>query len=103
MNEEQRPQNERLAIVENAIGNFDKGLSRLENKIDTLLDHIEKRFPTRNEYSETVKRLESRIEDQEREVDKLRGERSKVPAWAATLISILGAIIAALLGSHFHF
>lgn len=99
---EQQPQNERVAILENAVAGIEKGLGRLENKLDTLLDSIEKKFPTRNEYAETIKRLESRLDNQAEEINKLSSDKGKVPVWATTIISVLVAVIGALIGIHFH-
>lgn len=85
--------NERIAKVEAAISSIEKGLGRLEDKLDNLLESIEKRFLPRNEYSETVKRLEARLNDHEEELKELKSKSSKVPVWAASLITFLLTLI----------
>lgn len=87
-------ENERVAKVEQAIQNIDKGFSRLEQKFDNVLAQIEKRYVSRSENSEVIKRLEERISDQD---DRIGEINTKLTRQFGYLITIAGTVVAALL------
>jgi peptidoglycan hydrolase CwlO-like protein len=83
--------NERIAVVEKAIENIEKGMSRMESKLDSLLDNIEKKYVPRTEIETTVKRLEEKIAEQTGEIREMKDRNGKVVGWLFTAIVTLGA------------
>jgi peptidoglycan hydrolase CwlO-like protein len=87
--------NERIAIVEKAIDGIEKGVSRLEQKLDNLLDNIEKKFVPRTEMDANNRRIESEMDNLRTEMKSLRDKDWKIVGFAVTVIA--AAIGSALL------
>jgi peptidoglycan hydrolase CwlO-like protein len=83
--------NERIAVVEKAVENIEKGMSRMESKLDSLLENIEKKYVPRTEMEATVKRLEERLVEQNDEIREMKDRNGKVVGWLFTAIVTLGA------------
>lgn len=90
--------NERLAKVEMAVEAIGKGLTRMETKLDNLLDNLDKRFLSRAEGNEIIRRLEAKQLEQDDEIKDLKNKSAKVVAGLVTLvITIIGAVAQAYL------
>lgn len=85
--------NERLAILEKAYEGIEKGMSRMEQKLDSLLEHIEKKFVPRSEMEATNRRLEDKIEALESHVKAIRERDWKLVGWTITTIATIGASV----------
>lgn len=79
--------NERIAVVEKAVENIEKGMSRMESKLDSLLENIEKKYVPRTEMEATIKRLEDKIDSQ----DEKMSRNGKIVGGLITAIVTLGA------------
>jgi septal ring factor EnvC (AmiA/AmiB activator) len=86
-------ENERIAVVEKAVENIEKGMSRMESKLDSLLENIEKKYVPRTEMEATVKRLEEKIDDQDVEMKAMKERNGKVVGGLVTAIVTLGAAV----------
>ena len=95
---------ERIAKVETTVKIIEKAIERLESKLDLLLDNIEKRFLPRSEHAETIKHLETKFTQHEKdlkdlqerfdaEVTTLNSRIGKIPASAAALITFLTMLV----------
>ena len=79
--------NERIAVLEKAVEGFEKGVSRLESKLDSILDSIEKKFVPRHEY-------ETALLHRDKQVEVLNGE---IKSMKAMFWKILGGLIMAII------
>jgi peptidoglycan hydrolase CwlO-like protein len=85
--------NERIAVVEKAVENIEKGMGRMESKLDTLLDNIDKKYVPRTELEATVKRLEEKIANQDEEMTAMKDRNGKIVGGLVTAIITLGAAV----------
>jgi peptidoglycan hydrolase CwlO-like protein len=85
--------NERIAVVEKAIEGIEKGVSRLEQKLDSLLDNIEKKFVPRHEYDSHKEHFHSEITDLKDEIKAMKERSNKVVGWTITAMVTIGAAI----------
>lgn len=94
-------ENERIAKLETTMESVKEAVGRLEQKFDHFMSKIEQKFLPRTEYEATIERLENRLNDQELEIDQLRKSSGKLPAWAASLISLLFTAVISLIAALF--
>lgn len=85
--------NERLAIVEKAVEGIERGMSRMEQKLDSLLEHIEKKFVPRSEMEATHRRLEDKIDALESQVKATRERDWRLIGWTITAVATIGGSV----------
>jgi chromosome segregation ATPase len=85
--------NERIAVVEKAIEGIEKGVSRLEQKLDSLLDNIEKKFVPRHEYESAHNHIKGEIEELRDELKSMKERNLKIVGGLITAIVTLGAAV----------
>jgi chromosome segregation ATPase len=88
--------NERIAVVEKAIEGIERGMSRMEQKLDSLLDNIEKKFVPRHEYDSAQEHLHGKFAELSNELKSMKGMFWKI---VGGLIMIIVTLAAALIGS----
>jgi chaperonin cofactor prefoldin len=85
--------NERIAVVEKVAENIEKGMSRLEQKLDSLIDNIEKKFVPRQEFDSLKEHYSERIEDLQDEIKGMKDRNNKVIGGIVTAIVTLSAAV----------
>lgn len=84
---------ERIAVVEKVAENIEKGMSRMEQKLDSLIDNIEKKFVPRHEYEMTQSHLVGRIDDLQDEIKTMRDRNLKIVGGLITAIVTIGGTL----------
>lgn len=90
-------ENERVTKLETTMEFVKETVGRLERKFDSVLENIEERYIPRNEYIVDKEGFEKRLKEQEVELSQLREKTGKLPAWAASLISLLFSSLIAVI------
>lgn len=83
-------ENERLARIETSYEHITHLLTRLDSKVDDLIDEMRNNYVPRSEFAQVVKRIE--------ELEKTRGA---LPTWAGALLSFLTTLALFLAGLYF--
>lgn len=83
-------ENERLARIETSYEGIKDLLLRLDKKVDNLSAKIETAYVPRSEYNQLAK-----------EVEELRKVKGALPAWAASMLSVLVTVTMFLAGLYF--
>lgn len=85
--------NERIAVVEKAIEGIEKGVSRLEQKLDSLIDNLEKKFVPRSEYEANARRIEENHLELVEELKAMKDRNQKIVGGLITAIVTLAAAV----------
>jgi hypothetical protein len=85
--------NERIAVVEKVAENIEKGMGRLEQKLDSLIDNIEKKFVPRHEYDSMHSHINERIDDLQGEIKTMKERNFKIVGGIVTAIITLAAAL----------
>lgn len=89
--------NERLAVVEKAVEGIERGVSRLEQKLDSLLENIEKKFVPRQEYDLAQHNIITEMKDLRDEIKSMKERNYKIVGGIVTsIVAIAAALIEAL-------
>lgn len=87
--------NERIAVVEKAVEGIERGMSRMEQKLDSLLESIEKKFVPRHEYDSSQEHLHSKMAELGNELKSMQGMFWKIIGGLITVIVTLAAALIA--------
>lgn len=87
----------RIAVVEKAMENIEKGMSRMESKLDSLMENLDRKFVPRTEIDANNKRVDENIAELHADIKAMKERNMKIVGGIiAAIITLAAAVIQGL-------